>query len=72
MVGIAYFKQKDAKILNEEIMKAYEKEESSNLFWDDVVNQNLDKLDLTIEPVQEGQLVEIDTVEELEKINESR
>ena len=59
-------------ILNEEIMKAYEKEESSNLFWDDVVNQNLDKLDLTIEPVQEGQLVEIDTVEELEKINESR
>ena len=72
MVGIAYFKQKDAKILNEEIMKAYEKEESSDLFWDDVVNQNLDKLDLTIEPVKEGQLVEIDTVEELEKINESR
>ena len=36
------------------------------------MNQNLDKLDLTIEPVKEGQLVEIDTVEELEKINESR
>lgn len=42
------------------------------LFWDDVVNDNLDKLDLTVEPVIEGQITEIDTVKELEKMNESR
>ena len=72
MVGIAYFKQKEALCLKEQIEKAYDKEENSQLFWDDIVNQNLDKLDLTIEPVNDGQLVEIDTVEELKKINESR
>ncbi len=71
MVGVSYFKQEDACILRQEIEKAYIMEENSNLFWDDVVNQNLDKLKLTIEPVQEGQIVEIDTVEELEKVNES-
>lgn len=71
MVGVAYFKQADALILREEIEKAYAVEENSNLFWDDVVNRNLDKLKLKIEPVSEGQIVEIDTVEELEKINES-
>ena len=71
MVGISYFKQSDAGILKEEIEKAYALEGNSELFWDDVVNRNLDKLHLTIEPVEEGQVVEIDTVEELNKINES-
>lgn len=70
MVGVSYFQKRDALILKEEIEKAYAREENSNLFWDDVVNQNLDKLHLAIEPVGEGQLVEIDTVEELERINE--
>ncbi len=71
MVGISYFKQADAIILRKEIEKAYAVEENGDLFWDDVVNQNLDKLHLIVEPVKEGQLIEIDTVEELRKINES-
>lgn len=71
MVGVAYFQQKEARMLKEMIIEAYAKEENSQLFWDDVVNFNLDKLNLTIEPVNEGQLVEIDTVEELKKIDES-
>ena len=71
MVGISYFTKEDAAILREEIEKAYEKEENGSLFWDEVVDRNLDKLKLTVEPISEGQLVEIDTVEELERINES-
>lgn len=70
MVGISYFKQTEAQILKKEIEQAFTKEENSLLFWDDVVNRILDKLRLSIEPVKEGQLVEIDTVEELNKINE--
>lgn len=72
MVGISYFKQADALILKEEIEKAYAVEENGNLFWDDVVNRNLDKLRLRIEPVNEGQLIEIDTVEELNRVNEGK
>ena len=71
MVGVSYFKREDAAVLREEIERAYAVEENGDLFWDDVVNQNLNKLRLTVEPVKEGQLVEIDTVEELKKINES-
>ena len=56
MVGISYFKREDARILREEIEKAYALDENSQLFWDDIVNRNLDKLKLTIEPVEEGQL----------------
>lgn len=71
MVGIAYFKADDAAILSQEIEKAYAVPGNEQLFWDDVVDRNLDKLDLVIEPVEEGRLVEIDTVEELRAIDES-
>lgn len=72
MVGVSYFNSRDAKILREAIEKAYEVPGFETLFWDDVVNRNLDKLDLIVEPVEEGQIIEIDTVEELERINKSR
>lgn len=70
MVGVAYFKQKEAGLLRQMIEEASRYEENNQLFWDDVVNRNLDQLELKIKPVKEGQLVEIDTVEELKKVNE--
>ena len=45
-------------------MKGYE-----NMFWDEVVDHNLDKLNLTVSPVEANQSVEIDTGEELEAVN---
>lgn len=35
------------------------------LFWDDIVNENLDKLKLQIHLIENRDIVEIDTVEEL-------
>lgn len=71
MVGVAYFRAKEAEILSQEIGKAYAEPGNERLFWDEVVDRSLDRLDLAIEEVQEGQLVEIDTVEELRAIDES-
>jgi len=65
MVGIAYLQGKDTKILVHAIEDVYDKKESAHLFWDEVVNKNLDKLYLKIAPVQEGQIYEIDTVKEM-------
>lgn len=70
MVGVAYFKQKEAGLLKGMLEEACRHKENDQLFWDDVVNQNLDRLELKIKPVEAGQLVEIDTVEELKKVNE--
>ena len=70
MVGVSYFQKEDARILQEEIVKAYEKEGNGGLFWDEVVDRNLGRLKLTVEEVLEGQIVEIDTVEEWERLNE--
>ncbi len=69
MVGISFFKQEDARLLAEMIEQAYNREENANLYWDEVVDKNLNKLRLKVFPVAEGQIVEIDTVEELEAID---
>lgn len=69
MVGLSYFTKNDSKTLCNAIDNAYYKDGYENLFWDDVVNNNLDKLILKIHPVNEKMIVEIDTVQELEAIN---
>ena len=71
MVGIAYFKQREAVMLKDAINETYALGGYENLFWDDVVNQNLDKLKLTIQPVLPNQIIEIDSVEELCRIDKS-
>jgi CTP:phosphocholine cytidylyltransferase-like protein len=71
MVGVSYFKQNDAQKLACFIAEEYAKEESAQLFWDDVVNMHLDALRLKINPVAQGQITEIDTVAELAEIDGS-
>ena len=45
--------------------ETYGKEGHEKLFWDEVVDENLDKLNLGICPVDGSQIVELDTCEEL-------
>ncbi len=72
MVGVAYFRREDAAMLADMIESAYGTAGFETLFWDDVVNRNLNRLDLTVHPIQPGQIVEIDTVAELEAVNGGR
>ena len=69
MVGLSYFTKQDAEILSKAIKEAYGKDDYKDMFWDDVVNNNLNKLKLIIHEVQSNQIVEIDTAIELEQIN---
>ena len=69
MVGISRFKASDAEILKNAIYEAYEKGGYEELFWDDVVNDNLDKLDLTVHPIADGAITEIDSIAELEEVD---
>lgn len=72
MVGIAYLSGKDAMILKEAIEDTYAGSGYEEMFWDDVVNQNLDKLVLRVHPVGRNQIVEIDTVAELDAVNQEQ
>lgn len=65
MVGVSFFRKDDACLIRNEIIKAYQRPGHESLFWDEIVDRNLGQLDLRIYPVREGQIIEIDTVEEL-------
>lgn len=69
MVGISFFKKKEARIIADAVQKAYQHPGYESLYWDEIVNRQLDKLDLHIHPVGTNQIVEIDTAEELSKID---
>lgn len=70
MVGISYFKDVEAKILARVIEEEYGKLGYEELFWDEVVNKYIKQFKLVVNPVQQEQIVEIDTVDELRKIND--
>lgn len=69
MVGISYFKKEEAAVLYDAIRQTYADGNYSELFWDEVVNNNIDKFRLKIYPVLQDQIVEIDSVEELCRID---
>ena len=71
MVGISWLSKEDARLLGKLVRETYGKAGFENKFWDDVVNENLDVLDLNIHQVKNDQIVEIDTVSELSKIDSS-
>lgn len=66
MAGISYFSRGDAHRLRDAIERTYGKPGFEKLFWDEVVDRNLQFLKLKVHPVKKGSIVEIDTAEELE------
>ncbi len=71
MCGVCYLKKREAKIVADAILEAYQHEGHENLFWDEIVNQQLPNLDLGVHPVNHDQIVEIDSVAELKAIDPS-
>ncbi|MCI9319123.1 MAG: NTP transferase domain-containing protein [Lachnospiraceae bacterium] len=72
MVGISYFDKEDAERLRSAVEREYGQPGYETLFWDEVVDRNLRCLKLKIHPVEKGKIVEIDTVEELERFRAGR
>ncbi len=71
MVGLCFLKARDASFLADAIERRFHTAGYEDLFWDDVVNENLDTLKLGVEPVPEGSIAEIDTVAELMEIEKT-
>ena len=69
MCGVAFFGEKEATVIADAIDERYMHPGYEDLFWDDVVNDNLEKLHLTVHPIKNDQITEIDSVEELAAVD---
>lgn len=65
MCGVSYFKKEDAAVIGEAIREAYRHEGHEQLYWDEIVDQQLQNIYMTVHPVRHEQIVEIDSVAEL-------
>ena len=70
MCGVAWFKAADAKKVADAIEEAYRHPGTyETLFWDDIVNQQIKNIDLTVHEVFHDQIVELDSVKELSVVD---
>ena len=69
--GFTYLKRKDSLILADAIREAYRHPGHEQLFWDNVLDENLDKIRIQVLPVRDDQTIEIDTLEELKAADPS-
>lgn len=72
MVGISFFKQADAARIATAVADRVQDGDWAQKFWDDVVDELVKQdLDLVVHEVQNGEIVECDTIEDLMQLEAS-
>ena len=71
MCGICYLTAKDAKTVRDAVLAAYVGEGYEQKYWDEIVDESLDSIAMTVHPVKPSAIVEIDTVDELKAVDKS-
>ncbi|CEK31614.1 lic-1 operon protein [[Clostridium] sordellii] len=68
--GISYWSKSDASIITNELEKYIENGNFKDLYWDDVVKDNLPKLDVYIRKIKSEDSFEVDSLRDLSNLNE--
>ena len=68
MAGISYWKKEDAKVIKDAILAAYKQKGHEQLYWDEITDRCLKDIYVTVAEVLPEEIVEVDTVEELEAL----
>lgn len=68
MAGISYWKKEDAKVIKDAILAAYKQKGHEQLYWDEITDRCLKDIYVTVTEVLPEEIVEVDTVEELETL----
>ncbi len=70
LCGVSYWSKKDSKLIVEKLEEAINDRDFENLYWDDIVKENIKDLDVYIRKIQSDDCFEIDSLEDLQKVNE--
>ncbi|KEI12090.1 CTP:phosphocholine cytidylyltransferase [Clostridium novyi B str. ATCC 27606] len=66
--GVSYWSTEDGKIINHILEKTLKKNMWSNLYWDNIVKDNLDKIDVYLYKINNDDCFEIDSLKDLKKV----
>ncbi len=65
MIGISYWTSDDINVVLDELINDYYIDGNDQLFWDEIVDKVLEKIDLNVNVIEKDQIIEIDTFKEL-------
>ncbi|SHE70435.1 sugar phosphate nucleotidyltransferase [Clostridium fallax] len=67
MSGVSYWTKEDGKFIKEKLEEAIENRDFTNLYWDNIVNENIHNMNVYIERINSDDWFEIDSIEDLKK-----
>lgn len=70
MCGVSYWNESDGKFIVGKLNEYVANNDFTELFWDDIVKDNIEKINIKIEKIEEDDVYEIDSIEDLKNIND--
>lgn len=70
LAGITYLSPTHSSVLNDLLEKAIKEQEFENLYWDDLLKENLSKLTITVYKLPLSTYFEVDTVDDYIKLDQ--
>lgn len=68
MCGVSYWDEKQGKFIKSVLDDLENIDGFENMYWDDVVRNNIKKMDVYVQKLKENDLMEIDNPEDLERV----
>lgn len=68
LCGVSYWSNDDAKTIVNKLEDAIYNRDFKNLYWDDIVKENIEKIDVEIRKINSEDCFEIDSLDDLEKV----
>lgn len=69
MCGVSYWNKSDADFIINKLDEYILKDDFNELFWDDIVKNNIENINIKIEKIKDDDVYEIDSLEDLEDLN---
>ncbi len=68
MSGVSYWNEEDAKFIIDKLNNYISNENFKEMFWDDVVKDNIKNMNIKIEKINSNDVYEIDSIDDLNKV----
>lgn len=68
MCGVSYWNSEDGLYISNKINDVIEANNFTDLFWDNIVKENLNSLNIFAEKINENDVYEIDSIDDLNKV----
>lgn len=70
LCGVSYWSKNDGILIKNRIEEVIKMDDFTNIYWDDIVKNNLKDLDVRIKEINDDDIYEIDNIEELNMVKD--